>query len=140
MTKWLSLLIFIFCSTQAMADVTINHAWARATAPGQDVGAAYMELTSKQPVTLISAGSVAANRVEFHEMSMTGGIMKMRGLPDIQLPANTLVKLQPGGKHLMLFGLKQPLKAGDNLNLFFNIKDSQGKITQQSLNLPIKAD
>lgn len=58
----------------------------------------------------MSAASPAADRVEIHTMTMDGGIMRMRQLPDgIAIPAGTTASLKPGGNHIMLIGLKAPL-------------------------------
>ena len=63
-------------------------------------------------------------RVEMHSMTMDGGVMRMRALPKIDLPAGQTVKLAPGGLHLMLIDVKQPLKAGDKVPLVLSIQPS----------------
>ena len=65
--------------------------------------------------------------VEIHEMAMQGGVMKMRALPALELPAGKAVELKPGGHHVMLFDLKQQIKAGDSVPLTLVVVDPGGK-------------
>jgi copper(I)-binding protein len=122
----------------AADPVAISHAWARATAPGQDVGAAYLELKSAIDLTLTKAESPAASSVEVHKMSMKDGVMEMRMLETLELPAGQTVKLEPGGFHLMLFDLKKPLKAGENMRMTLHFKNKSGKESSMKIDLPIK--
>ena len=97
----------------------IEHPWARPTVAGQSVGGAYLGLRNggSTPDRLLGDSSPAATRLEVHEMRMDGDVMRMREVAAIDLPAGKAVKLEPGGFHLMLIGLKAPLKAGDKLPL-----------------------
>lgn len=131
-------IMLMLLSSLAHAEVTISDAWVRATAPGQKVGAAYMTLQSPQAVKLVYAESKSADEVEIHSMSMTNGIMKMRKLEALNLQPNKPEKLAPGGFHLMLFGLKAPLKAGEKVTLTLCFKDDKDQITHQEITLPIK--
>ena len=99
------------------ADISFVHPWARATPPGAQVGAGYVTLQNKGAADrLVSATVDVVDHVEIHEMSMDGGVMKMRRLPSgLELPAGKSVELKPGGYHLMLMGLKQPLKVGETV-------------------------
>ena len=116
-------------STCAAESVKVANAWVREPAPGQKTAAAYLELTSDRNLALVAAGSPAAGRVEMHSMTMDGGVMRMRTLPRVDLPAGQTVKLAPGGTHLMLLELKQPLKAGDKLQLVLSLQPSQPATT-----------
>lgn len=99
-------------------EVAVTEAWARATPPGASVGAAYVTLMSPAGDTLLSASSPAAARVEVHEMRMDGSVMRMRELSGgMALPPGQAVTLQPGGLHIMMIGLKGPLKPGDTVPL-----------------------
>ena len=133
-----SLLLMAAAVSCTAAPVVISHAWARATAPGQDVGAAYLELKSVADLTLTKAESPVAGSVEVHKMSMKNGVMEMRMQDTLQLPAGQTVKLEPGGLHLMLFGLKKPLKIGENVLMTLHFKDKSGKESSMKINLPIK--
>lgn len=112
--------------TLADAGVKVTDVWARATAPGQNVAAAYLSLVSGTQAALVKAESPAARIVELHEMKMDGNVMKMRAVPKIDLPAGAEVKLAPGGLHVMLVDLKQPLKVGEKVPLTL-VFDAGGK-------------
>jgi copper(I)-binding protein len=102
--------------------VSITDAWVRPTNPGQDVGAAYMTFLSKQDMTLVNIESSATNSIEIHNMTMENGVMKMRLLENLHLKANEPYKLAPGGLHLMLFDLKKPLIAGEQVSFILHFK------------------
>ena len=133
-------LTLVISSTAAIAkdSVSIENAWIRPTSPGQDVGAAYMTFNSKQDVTLISASSDATTSVEIHSMSMQNGVMKMRMLESLALKAGKPYKLEPGGFHLMLFDLKNPLTAGGYVNFELTFRSGDTEFKQQ-IKAPIKA-
>ncbi len=133
-----AVLVSLLTSFQAYAEVTISDAWVRANAPGQKVGAAYMALKSTQDSALVAAESPSAGSVEIHSMTMKNGVMKMRMLENLALPAGKVEKLAPGGFHLMLFDLKKPLKAGEEVKFKLSFKDKDNNITQQEVVLPIK--
>ncbi len=118
--------------------VAVIDAWARANVPGQSVGAAYMTFISADDSTFIRAETPLASSVEIHSMTMDNGVMKMRMLPEMPLKAGKPEKLAPGGFHLMLFDLKKPLKAGEQLELSLTFRDAAGKVTLQNVTLPIK--
>ena len=95
------------------AAIRAEQPWARATAPQQKVGGAYVTLTSPADDRLVGVSSPVAGRAEVHEMRMDGNVMRMRELTDgLPLPAGKAVALAPGGYHIMLMELKQPLVAG----------------------------
>lgn len=99
----------------AIGDLKIGHPWSRETAPGQSAGGGFLTITNNGKLAdrLTSATSPAAAQVQIHSMSMTGGVMRMRELPDgLDIPAGMTVALKPGGYHIMLIGLKAPLKQG----------------------------
>ncbi|MES1981792.1 MAG: copper chaperone PCu(A)C [Pseudomonadota bacterium] len=94
-------------------EVTISAASARATAPGQDSAAIQFSIVSQQDGRLIEIASPAAGSVEMHQMAHENGMMKMRAVEFLALPAGKSVDLAASGYHVMLLNLKQPLKAGD---------------------------
>lgn len=108
------------------ANVTVTDAWARATMPGQKVSGAYMQIRSDADARLVGASSPAVPRVEMHEMKMDGDVMRMREVGAIELPKGKTVSLQPGGLHIMLMNLTQPIAAGDVVPLTLVI-ESGGK-------------
>jgi copper(I)-binding protein len=76
-----------------------------------------MTLTASRDSRLVEARSPAAGTVEIHEMALQDNVMRMRAVGSIALPAGKTVKLEPGGYHVMLMGLKQPLNTGDTVPL-----------------------
>lgn len=108
-----------------LGEIDIGHPYARPTREGQMVGAGYLKLANKGPVDrLISATSPAAGSVEIHSMSMEGDVMKMRQVDAIEIATGQTVELKPGGYHLMLMGLKAPLKVGDKFPLTLKFEKS----------------
>jgi len=112
---------------QALAQVDVSQAWVRATVAQQKATGAFLQLKAKRDSRLIEAHSKAAGVVEVHEMVMDGSTMKMRAVPALELPAGQLVELKPGGLHVMLMDLKQPIKAGDKLVLTLVFEDKASK-------------
>lgn len=96
-------------------DISIDQAFARATVPHQPSGGAYLTIENhgKTADRLVSASSPVARSVEIHTMTMEGNIMKMREAGSLEIKPSERVVMQPGqGYHLMMMGLKEPLKAG----------------------------
>ena len=106
-------LLLALAAAPALAQVTIADAWVRGTVPAQKATGAFMQLTSPTETALVAASSPAAKIVEIHEMKMDGGMMRMKAVDRIALPAGKPVTLGPGGYHVMLMDLAAPLKEGD---------------------------
>jgi copper(I)-binding protein len=107
-----------FAHDYQAGNVHIDHPYARATAPGQPSGAVYMTLENKgkEADKLVSVASPAAKTAEIHTMSMDGNVMRMREVGSIELKPAEKIVMQPGhGYHIMMIGLKAPLKVGDKL-------------------------
>jgi len=132
-------LILLACGKQA-PEINIADNWVRATAEGQEVGAAYMTITSASDTSLIKVESSVSDSVEIHSMSMENGVMKMRMLKQLDLKAGTPSKLAPGGFHLMLFDLNKPLKVGGIVSFTLHFKNQDGKESLVTLNSPILAE
>jgi copper(I)-binding protein len=97
--------------------ISIDDAWARASVPGQMASAAYFTIHNDGgPDRLLSVTSPQAS-ASLHSTSMNDGVMRMRPLQSLDVPAKTTVTLKPGGTHVMLMGLKQPLEAGSAISL-----------------------
>lgn len=122
----------------AAAALEVSDAWARASAPGQQVGAAYMTLRSSEALAVTQVESPAAGSVEIHKMSMKDGIMRMRMMDALALQAGEPFKLAPGGFHLMLFDLRQPLKAGESVEFTLHLQDASGASSTQTVSVPVK--
>lgn len=120
-----ALIAFAACGLPAAAaaqPVTVSDAWVRLPAPGQKIAAAYMELTSRTSMVLVAVSSTAAAAAELHSTTMEAGVMKMRPVGRIELPGGKLVKLAPGGLHLMLTDLRKPLRPGDKVPLTLTVQ------------------
>lgn len=93
----------------------VSHPWARASAPTARNGAAYLKIETGpgSKDRLVGTRSPVAETVEVHETTLTDGIARMRRVPEIGIAPDHPVDFAPGGMHLMLMGLKNPLKEGD---------------------------
>ena len=105
----------------ALGDIGVAHPYSLPTPAGATTGSGYIkELSNKGAADdrLVGASSPAADHVEVHNMSMDGNVMRMRQVAGIVIPAGGHVDMAPGGGyHLMLIGIKQPLKVGDKIPL-----------------------
>ena len=126
----------LFASLAAQAQVKVDDAWVRSTVAPQKTTGAFMQLTSAKPVKVVAASSPLAAVVEIHEMKMEDGVMKMRAVDALPLPAGQPVALKPGSYHVMLMGLKAPIKAGETVPLTLTV---EGEDKQRS-NVEIKAE
>ena len=124
-------------SASAWSQVKIDNAWARATVQGQKATGAFMKITAPQATRLVGVSTPVAGVAEVHEMKMDGGVMKMRAMLALELPANQTVELKPGGYHLMLMDLKAPLAKDSNVALTLTFKDAKGTETRQQVTVPV---
>jgi copper(I)-binding protein len=117
----------LLVTAAAHAQVTVDKAWVRTTVAQQTTSAAYLTITSTHGGRLVDASSPVAASVGVHEMKMDGDMMKMRDVDALPLPAGKPVEFKPSGYHLMLTGLKAPLKAGDVVPIKLVVEDGKGK-------------
>ena len=132
-------LVLALIAAPSLAQVAVSDAWVRGTVPGQKATGAFMRLKSPTDAALVSASSPVAGIVEIHEMALEGGVMKMRAVPKLPLPAGKSVDLKPGGYHVMLMDLKQPLKEGDTVPVTLAFTDKDGKQVTQEVKAQVKA-
>lgn len=97
--------------------IAVEDAWARATAPGRTSSAAYFTIANTGGRDRLLSVSSPAGAVSLHSTSMDGGVMRMRPLDALEIPADSTVELAPGGTHVMIAGLSEPLAAGSALPL-----------------------
>lgn len=118
------------------AEVSVADPYARAVPPGQPNSAAFMALTNegKEPRALVAARSDAAEVVELHTHIMEDGMMKMRRIERIDLPAGETVALKPGGLHIMLIGLEHTLAPGEDVGLTLVFDDGD----ETSVTAPVR--
>jgi len=105
----------VLAVSSAWAQVKVQDPWARPTAQGQTVGGSYFRIEGgPSNDRLLSAAADIAQAVELHSMRMDGDVMRMRQVDAVEVAANQLVEFKPGGLHVMLIGLKTPLKVGNS--------------------------
>jgi len=130
MKNWISSFaattILLATSSLAFADVTASDAWVRGTVDGQKETAAFMTLKSSEATQLVKGSSPVAKMVQIHQETMSGGMMKMRPVKALDLPANSAVELKPGTYHVMLMGLKKPLAKGEMVPVKLSFRDKGG--------------
>jgi periplasmic copper chaperone A len=120
------------------ASIQIEQPWARATPAGASTGAVYLTINNKSHDAdrLLGGSSKVADKLQIHEMKVVNDIMEMRevtaGLPVL---AGGSVQLKPGSYHVMLIGLKKPLKEGETIPLTLDFEKA-GKV---SVTVPIRA-
>ncbi|MCW3148144.1 copper chaperone PCu(A)C [Stutzerimonas stutzeri] len=112
------------------ADISVSQVWSRAMPPSAPTGAVYFLLNNggKQDDRLIAAHTERAEKTELHTHVHEGDVMRMQQVESVAVPAGDTVQFQPGGNHVMLFGLKQPLAAGERFALTLEFEHA-GEIT-----------
>lgn len=122
-------------------SITVSDAWARETTPAQKAGGGFMTIDNAgdRPDRLLSATAGVADKVELHTVSMDGGVMRMRPVAGgIAIPARGKVDLRPGSFHIMLIGLKAPLRPGESVPVTLRFSRA-GTITARLAVQPIGA-
>jgi periplasmic copper chaperone A len=126
--------VTIASSLAQTAQIEVTNAWARATPGGAVPGAAYLTIISPVANRLVGVSSPIAKSAQLHTMTMQGGVMRMRPITGIDLPAGKVVTLKPGGMHIMLTGLTGPLKPGQSFPLTLSLKSGGTKEVTVSVN------
>jgi len=108
----------IACALPAVAQPTplieVSDAWARATTSMARAGGVFLTLTATGGTDRVaSVSSPVAETIELHETINDGGVMRMRPVPFLEVVPGTPAVLKPGGAHIMLLGLKRPLRRGE---------------------------
>jgi hypothetical protein len=124
MTRLLAALLLITLASAAhahdykMGSLVVDHPWTRATPKGASVAGGYVTITNTGSAAdrLTGGSSDVSRNFEIHEMSMDGGVMKMRQLKNgLEIPAGATVELKPGSYHIMMMNLSRPLAKGDKV-------------------------
>jgi copper(I)-binding protein len=119
----------------ALAEIHVEEAWARATPPGARTGAIYLTLVNDgETDSLVAAATDAADRAELHTHVHENGMMAMRQVETIEVPAGGQARLKPHGDHVMLFGLRGPLVAGEVLRLTLQFEVGE----PQTIEVPVR--
>lgn len=129
MKKLLLTVVMIILSMNVFAEGMMAHdAYVRLLPPTAKTTGAFMTLMNhgEKDYKLVKAESDVAKKVELHNHFKVDGMMKMREVPHIAIKQHEAVELKPGSYHIMLIGLKKPLKKGQNikLKLFFDNKET----------------
>lgn len=136
-SAFLAMSLMAMQAAQAADPVRVDDPYARAVPPGQPNSAVFMTLTNQADAdrALVSASSNVAEVVELHTHTMDNGMMRMRRIAQIDLPAGEAVVLEPGGLHVMLIGLKRQLVPGEQVTLELRYDDG----SSEQLSAPVKA-
>ncbi|MDX1346993.1 MAG: copper chaperone PCu(A)C [Thiomicrorhabdus chilensis] len=131
-----SLLSVAAMATQA-EHIEVSEPYAREVPPGAPASASFMTLTnnSDQDIKILQADSEVSKVVELHTHTNDNGVMRMRKIPNITVPANGQAVLQPGGLHIMLIGPHKPLKTGQTVEVELIFEDGSHK----SVSMPVKS-
>jgi hypothetical protein len=138
MLRKIFLSICLLSLSLVAGDISVSDAYVRAVPPHLPNSASFMKIMnhSDKVVYFQRADSTLAKNLELHEHTMVNGMMKMQQVAHIEIPANGMVELQPGGYHVMLLGLNRPLKEGDiaqSIKLYF----SNGEVLELK-DVPVK--
>ena len=122
-------------ASTAADSITVETPEVRSTPPGQKITGAFMTLknTSATDIELIAAQSEIADVTEIHESGMKDGMMFMNKVEKISVPANGTAELKPGGFHIMLIDLKNPLTSGDKANITLTFSDNSQKAVEAAV-------
>lgn len=136
-TRILLALVCALAALPAVAQVSVRNAWVRASAPGQNIAAAYMRLESATPESLVGASS-PLGKAELHETREQGGVMRMLPVRRVEVAPGKPVEFKPGSYHIMLTGLHAPVKAGDTVPLTLQFQSKDGKRSSVTVQAPVK--
>lgn len=136
--RGLAALAMMGLALPALAQTTVSDAWVRASVPHQQSTGAFMTLTADSDSKLLSVASPIAKTVQIHEMSMKGDVMSMGEVKAVELPAGKAVTLDPNGYHVMLMGLTQQVKEGEQVPLTLTIEDAKGVRQTLEVQAPVR--
>jgi len=118
-------------------NIKVSEPFAREVPPGAPASASFMTLenTSGEDIKIISADSAVSKVVELHTHTNDNGVMRMRKIPYIEIPASGKTELKPGGLHIMLIGPHKPLKMGQEVKVELVFEDGSKK----TVAMPVKS-
>jgi len=135
--KYLAVILFVFglgfpalADAVKAGDLVIDKVWARATLRTGAPTGAFLGIrnTGGAADRLIGVSSPLAKKAEIHQSAMTDGVMKMRHVMHVEIPAGKMVMFKPGGFHIMLMGMTKAIKAGAHVPLTLTFERA-GKVT-----------
>jgi len=127
MKRFIMLVALLLAPMQALAEITVEEAWVRLPPPVADTAAAYMKIENHgdHDVEITGIETAVATNPEFHSMEMSDGMMNMKKMEKVIVPAHGEISFGPGGNHLMLVGLTRALKAGEHLMITLKTSDGE---------------
>ncbi len=134
----LSIALALACGSVLAQAVEVKDAWVRTSVQGQKATGAFMKITARENMKLVSVSSPVSGVAEIHEMKMDGDVMKMRAVSGgLDLPAGKTVLLSPGGYHVMMMDLKAALPKDSTVPMTLVFKDSKGVESKVELKVPV---
>src|SRR5687768_2928055 len=120
-----ALLSLAACSQQGEPDIQLGNAWARPTR-GDAPGAVYVAINNKGAADdrLTGAFTDRSAMAMVHQSELVDGVATMRMAGEINIPAGSRIEMVPGGTHVMLQGLRAPLRTGDSFELVLKFRAS----------------
>ena len=114
------------CFAMENTKIVVENGYVRESIPGTSISSAYMTLTntSSKNIKLIAASSTISDLIEIHQHTMENGLMKMRQIDSVEIAAKDQMVFQPSGYHLMIFDLKKPLKAEQQIIITLHFDDN----------------
>ncbi|AVJ56911.1 hypothetical protein C5610_11835 [Idiomarina sp. OT37-5b] len=131
--------ILACCTFSAWAvDVTATNAWARASIPGASSGAGYVSLHNETAsvITLVGMKSDVSKTTELHTHIHEDGMMKMTHVSEVSIAPGETLEMKPGGYHIMLMGLQEPLQEGSTVAVELLFADGRSQLLQLEVRKP----
>jgi copper(I)-binding protein len=116
------------CSDRSRAPIEVTDAWSPPAPPGAAAAAVYLVVKANAADMLTGAATPVADQADMHATLESGGMMQMRPIERLELHPGESVKFEPGGKHFMLTGLRQPLPVDARFPLTLSF-DKAGEVT-----------
>ena len=136
----LALVLALAWGSAQAQTVDIKDAWVRTPVQGQKSTGAFMKITARENLKLVSVSTPVAGVAEVHEMKMEGDTMKMRAVKGgLELPPRQVVELKPSGYHVMLMDLKQPMNRGGSVPMTLQFEDAKGAKSALEVSVPVGA-
>ena len=132
-----ALILLASCGQQGAPEIELDKAWARPTV-GQAPGAVYVTIDNNggSADRLTGAFTDHAAMAMVHQNEVVDGVARMRMAGEINVPAGDRIEMVPGGTHIMLEGLRAPLKTGDDFDLVLRFKESGDKTVKVTVVKP----
>ncbi len=124
--KLICAILLLVGLTFSKPQIQIEDAWVRAVPPVSKMSAAFLKIRNSgdEEDLLVGVRTSVSRVAEVHTTVMERGVMKMRRLESVRIPAGETVEFKPMGKHIMLIDLKRPLRPGDRVKLILVFKKS----------------